>query len=132
MAIMDPALVPPDRGHLDPDDRRQLLRLELLVAQGRFEDAQEVAEDLWIEATDANKRLYQGLSNALTAVCARRAHQIRGGREIADHTRTMLAPFPRRVLGIELDALMESMNEYIVRGDGPILLLRQGVEAGKD
>jgi hypothetical protein len=131
MSIMDPALVPPDRGHLDPDDRRLLLRLELLVAQDKFEDAQEVAEDLWIEATDAHKRLYQGLSNALTAVCARRAHQVRGAREIADRTRTMLAPFPRLVVGIELDTLLVSMNEFIVRGEGPILLLRQGVQAGR-
>ena len=131
MAIMDPALVPPDRRHLEPDDRRLLLRLELLVAQEKFDEAQEVAEDLWIEATDAHKSLYQGLSNALTAVCARRAHQVRGAREIADRTRTMLAPFPRLALGIELDALMDSMNQFIVRGEGPILLLRQGVEAGR-
>ncbi len=102
------------------------MRFELLVAQGRHDDAQEEAEDLWLEATDAHKRLYQGLSNALTAVCAREAGQRRGAREIAQRTRHMLAPFPNRVIGFELDALLESVNEFVLRGEGPILLLRQG------
>ena len=126
MTIMDPALIPADRSHLDDEDRSMLIRLELLVAQGLFDDAQEVAEDLWLESTDAHKRLYQGLSNALTAVCARQAHQPRGARQIATQTRTMLEPFPRKVLGIELDALLESVADFVARGEGPVLLLRQG------
>lgn len=126
MAIMDPAAIPPDRAHLDPEDRERLLRFDLQVEDRRFEEAQETVEDLWIEATDAHKALYQGLSNALTAVCARGAHQLRGAREIARRSRAMLAPFPRRALGIDLDALLDSMDDFIVRGDGPILLLRQG------
>jgi hypothetical protein len=129
MSFMKPERIPVDRSHLEDDDRQQLLRLELLVAQGKFEEAQEVAEDLWIEAADAHKRLYQGISNALTAVCARQARQLRGAREIASHTRTILAPFPRRVLGIDLDALLDSMADFVLRGEGPIHLLRQGVAA---
>jgi len=126
MTIMDPTSIPEDRQHLDKDDRDQLLRLELLLGQGRYDEAQEVAEDLWLEATDAHKRLYQGLSNAVTAVVARQARQLRGARQIAQQTRTMMAPYPRRVLGIELDTLLDSVDEFIVRGEGPILLLRQG------
>ena len=38
----------------------------------------------------------------------------------------MLAPFPRRVLDLELDALLESVRDFVVRGEGPILLRRQG------
>lgn len=123
---MDPARIPADRAHLDPEERRELLRFELLVAANRFEDAQEVAEDLWREAVDAHKRLYQGLANALTAVCARQAQQVRGAREIAGRTREMLAPYPRLALGIELDPLLDSMDELVLRGVGPLLLLRQG------
>ena len=126
MTIMDPALVPEDRGHLDEIDRRQLLRLELLLQQTRYDDAQEVVEDLWLEATDAHKRLYQGLSNAVTAVVARQAHQSRGARQIASQTRTILSPYPRRVIGIELDTLLDSVDDFVLRGEGPILLLRQG------
>jgi hypothetical protein len=126
MSIMDPTLIPADRRHLDDDERVLLIRLELLVAQGSFDEAQEVAEDLWLQSTDAHKRLYQGVSNALTAVCARQARQLRGAREIAAQTRTMLAPFPRTVIGIELDTLLESVNDFVVRGEGPVLLLRQG------
>jgi hypothetical protein len=130
MAIMDPSRVPPGRGHLDPEDRARLTRLELLVAGGRFEEAQEVAEDLWLEATDAHKRLYQGLSNALTAVCARRARQVRGARQIAERTEAMLAPYPRHALDLELDALLESVRDFVARGEGPVLLRRQGGRGG--
>jgi hypothetical protein len=123
---MDPATIPAGRRHLDDDELAMLMRFELLVAQGRFDDAQEAAEDLWLEATDAHKRLYQGLSNALTAVCARQANQLRGAREISARTRQMLEPYPRTVIGIELDALLGSVDDFVVRGEGPILLLRQG------
>jgi hypothetical protein len=126
MAVMEPAAIPSGQRHLDEADRRQLLRFELLVAQGRHEAAQEVVEDLWAEAVDAHKRLYQGLANALTAVCAREARQRRGAREIAGQTRVMLAPYPRRALGFDLDALLESVDDFIERGSGQILLLRQG------
>lgn len=126
MAIMDPSLLPADRSHLDSEDRNQLLRFELLLTQGRFDLAQEVAEDLWIEATDAHKDLYQGLANALTAVCAREAQKRRGAKEIAHRSRVILAPFPRRVLDIDLDVFLDSMDDFIERGEGPILLQRQG------
>jgi hypothetical protein len=123
---MDPARLPADRRHLDEADRNALLRFELLVQVGRFDDAQEIVEDLWREAVDAHRRLYQGLANALTAVCAREARQVRGAREIAARTREMLAPYPRRALGFDLDALLESVDELVLRGSGPVLLQRQG------
>lgn len=123
---MDPSALPQRRDHLDEDERERLLRLELLVAADRIEEAQEQAEDLWLEATDAHKGLYQGISNALTAVCARRARKLRGARQIAEQSRVMLAPFPRHALGLDLDALLESMHDVVVRGDGPVLLRRQG------
>jgi ferric-dicitrate binding protein FerR (iron transport regulator) len=128
MAIMAPELIPADRDHLEGDERERLMRFGLLVAQGRHDEAQEEAEDLWLEANDAHKRLYQGLSNALTAVCAREAGQRRGSREIARRTRKMLAPYPRRVIGLDLDALLESVDAFVLRGEGQILLLRQGGE----
>lgn len=123
---MDPSLLPADRNHLDDEDRIQLLRFELLIAENRFEEAQEVAEELWIEAIDAHRDLYKGLSNALTAVCARQANQRRGAVEIARQSRVILTGFPRHVLGIDLDALLDSVTSHVQRGDGPIVLLRQG------
>lgn len=126
MAIMEPELIPAGRDHIEAEERGRLMRFELLVAQGKHEGAQEEAESLWLEANDAHKRLYQGLSNALTAVCAREAGQRRGSREIAQRTRHMLAPYPRQVIGLDLDALLESVDEFVLRGEGPILLLRQG------
>jgi hypothetical protein len=126
MAIMSPSDIPADRRHLDQDDRAQLLRFELLVGQNRFDEAQDAVEDLWLEATDAHKGLYQGISNALTAVCARAARQNRGAAEIAGRTRAMLGPYPRQVIGIDLDALLESVQDFVIRGEGPILLLKQG------
>ena len=123
---MDPAGLPSGRSHLDPEDRERLLRFELLVGQQRYRDAQDLAEDLWIEATDAHKPLYQALANALTAVCAREARQRRGAGEFARRTRELMAPFPRRVLGLDLDALLDSVDAFVERGEGPVLLLRQG------
>jgi predicted metal-dependent hydrolase len=126
MAFMDPSSLPPDRAHLEPDDRHSLLRFDLLVADRRFDEAQEAVEDLWFEATDAHRDLYHGLANALTAVCAREVRQLRGSREIAARSRVILDPFPRRVLGIDLDAFLDSVDAFVIRGEGPILLLRQG------
>jgi len=131
MTIMDPALIPADRLHLDTADRELLLRLDLLVAQGRHEAAQEVAEQLWAEATDAHRSLYQALSNALTSVCARERGQCRGAREIASRTRTMLEPYPATVIGIELPALLASVERFWSRGSGQIVLISQG-PAGDD
>jgi hypothetical protein len=126
MAIMDPARIPATREHLDDDERNRLLRFELLVNQGKHDLAQEVVEDLWIEAHDAHRLLFQGLSNAMTAVCAREARQLRGAREVAQRTHQMLAAFPRHVLDIDLSALLESMDDFVQRGEGPILLRREG------
>ncbi len=123
---MDPSQIPEDRRHLHDDERHRMMCLELLVDQGKFAEAQEMAEDLWLESTDAHKRLFQGISNALTAVVARQARQRRGARQISEQTRAMLAPFPRRVIGIELDALLDSVNDFVTRGEGPVLLRRQG------
>lgn len=127
---MDPGRVPEGRAHLDEDERDALIRLELLVAAGRFDEAQELSEDLWREATDAHKRLYQGVSNALTAVCARRARKLRGARQIAEQSRVMLEPYPRRALDLDLDALLASVHDVIVRGEGPVLLRWQGGGTG--
>lgn len=126
MAIMDPGGIPAGRAHLDPDDRRLLLRMELFAEQGRFEEAQDLAEELWLEAVDAHKRLYQGLANAFTAAAARAGLQRRGAREIAGRTRRMLEPYPRRVLDLDLDALLDSLDALVERGDGTLLMRRQG------
>lgn len=126
MAIMDPSLLPADRRHLDADDRTNLLRLELLVGQSRLDEAHDLVEDLWIEATDAHKELYKGLTNALTAVIACDAGQHRGAAEIAQRSRVILTPFPRPVLGLDLDALLDSVESFVERGEGPILVHRQG------
>jgi predicted metal-dependent hydrolase len=126
MACMIPSEIPPTRDHLEPEEREALVRFELLVDDRRFEDAQEVVEDLWREAIDAHRQLYHGLANALTAVCARDLRQRRGAMEIARRSRELLAAFPRVVVGIELDALLDSVDDVVLRGDGPVLLRRQG------
>jgi hypothetical protein len=126
MAYMNPRDIPADRSHLDPEDRDQLLRFELLVAQGRFDEAQDTVESLWLEATDAHKALFKALANIMTAVCARTLQQRRGAAEIARRSHAMLEPFPRRALGFDLDALASSVDDFVLRGEGPVLLLRQG------
>lgn len=107
MATMDPAAIPSHREHLDENDRRRLEAFELLLTAGQLEAAKDVAEDLWSEATDAHRRLYQGLANALTAAIAASAGHLRGAAEVAARTRTLLAPFPRHALG--LDALLDDL-----------------------
>jgi hypothetical protein len=120
---MEPAAIPPGRKHLDTEEQADLIRLDLLIAQGRHQEAQDVAEELWATATDAHRDLFQAISNALTAVCAREQGQLRGALEIAARTRTMLAPYPDRVVGIETSALLGSMDRFVARGSGQILLL---------
>jgi hypothetical protein len=130
MAVMDPASIPNTRDHLEPDDRDRLMRFELLVEQGRHDDAQETAEELWLEGNDAHRRLFQGISNAMTAVCAREAGQLRGAREIARQTRSMLEAYPRHALGMDIEVLLRSVDEFVRRGEGPILLRAQGRDLG--
>jgi hypothetical protein len=126
MIIMDPAEIPAGRGHLEPDDRERLLRFELLVDQGKHHEAQDLIEELWLEANDAHKDLYRGLANALTAICAREAQQRRGAREIASRTHAMLAGFPRVALGLDIAVLLRSLDDFVQRGEGPVLLAAQG------
>lgn len=126
MTIMDAGGIPDSRHHLDEGERLDLLRLELLVAQGKLWEAQEAAEDLWRGARDAHRQLFLGISNALTAACAAESGQNRGAREIFDRSVRILAPFPRRSLGFDLDALLDSTRAFVLRGEGPLHLVRQG------
>ena len=126
MAIMNPSHLPTDRRHLDEDDRAGLLRFEFLLEQTRFDEAHDLVEDLWAVATDAHKDLYKGLANALAAVIARGADQQRGAAEIAQRCRVILAPYPRLVLGFDLDALLDSVESFVERGEGHILVRRRG------
>jgi Uncharacterized conserved protein len=121
MAVMEPSAVPPGRDHLDPEEVALLAAMECHLAAGDHRAAQDCAEDLWRLATDAHKRLYQGLSNALTAVCARELGHLRGAREIAARTHEMLRPYPRRVLGLDLETLLATMDRFVATGGGPVL-----------
>jgi len=117
---MEAANLPAGREHLAEDEREVLARLEACLEVGDYRGAQDEAEDLWLVATDAHKRFYQGLSNALTAICARELGHLRGAGEIAARTHEMLAPYPRRVLGFDLDVLLESMDEFVAEGREPV------------
>lgn len=123
---MDPSTLPAGRGHLEREDRVRLVRFELLADQGRFAEAQDVVEELWLEAYDAHRPLYQGLANAMTAAAARSVGKRRGAAAIARRTREMLVSFPRVVLDLDLDALLDSLDQLVRRGDGPLRLRRQG------
>lgn len=122
VAIMDPAAIPSGRDHLDPADRARLQDLERLVEAGALAEAQDLAEELWAEATDAHKELFRGLANALTAACARSRGQLRGAREIAAATRTMVSPYPSRAIGLDLDRLLASLDAFVATGEGRIHL----------
>ena len=124
MAILDPALVPADRRHLDDVDRQRFELFDRLVAEAAHEEAHDVLEDLWIEATDVHKALYKGLANALAAVCAREQGHRRGAVEIARRSREMLAPFPREVVGLDLSLLLASVDDIVAAGAGNLRLHR--------
>lgn len=126
MAVMDPTAIPSGRDHLDPADRVRLEQLERLVAAGDLDEAQDLAEELWTEATDAHRELFRGLANALTAACARGRGQLKGAREIAAATRTMLSPFPRVAVGLDLDRLVASLDAFVATGRGRIHLGPEG------
>lgn len=113
MAIMDPSQIPPKAGHLDPDERELFRQLKEHIDAGRFEEAQDCAEDLWRVAVDAHKKLWQGVSNALTAICASELGHLRGAREIAAKTHEMLLPYPRHVVGLDLDDLLAMMDRFV-------------------
>ncbi len=122
VATLSPAQLPPGRDHLDEVDRERVERLERLVDAGQVEAAQDLAEELWAEACDAHRELYRGLANALTAACAADRGQSRGARQIAAATRAILAPFPRRSLGFDLDLLLASLDQLVATGDGRVVL----------
>ncbi len=120
VAIMNPADIPPGCEHLDDEERGLLAELHSHLAQARHREAQDAAEDLWRGAVDAHKRLWQGVSNALTAVCATELGHPRGAREIAARTHRMLAPYPRRAAGLDLDRLLATMDRFVAAGVGPV------------
>ncbi len=124
MAIMDPNRIPPGRDHLEADDRGRLQLYESALDADDLEAAEDAAEQLWTEAVDAHRRLYQGLANAVTAAVAYRAGQLRGAAEIAAATRELLEPYPRTALGLDLDRLLESLDR-LVAGDPATLQIRR-------
>ena len=118
VAIMSPSAIPPDFEHLDTDEQQLIRLLQDHLEAGRYHEAQDAAEDLWRGAVDAHKRLWQGVSNALTAVCARELGNLRGAQEIAARTHEMLTPYPRRVVGLDLDLLLATMDRFVATGRG--------------
>jgi len=120
MAIMSPSAIPPDYEHLDAEEQNLIRQLQDNLAAGRYREAQDNAEDLWRGAIDAHKRLWQGVSNALTAVCAREFEHIQGAQAIATRTHEMLAPYPRRAAGIDLDLLLATMDRFVATGGGEV------------
>lgn len=123
VAIMDPRRIPSGRDHLEADDRGRLQLFESALDANDLEAAEDAAEQLWSEAVDAHRRLYQGLANAVTAALAHRAGQLRGAAEIAAATRELFAPYPRTALGLDLDRLLGSLDR-LVAGDGSSLEIR--------
>lgn len=117
---MNPSAVPPDNDHLDPEEQELIRHLQDNLTAGRYGQAQDCAEDLWRLAIDAHKRLWQGVSNALTAVCARELGNLKGAQEIAGRTHEMLAPYPRRAAGLDLDLLLATMDRFVMTGGGAV------------
>jgi hypothetical protein len=122
MSVLDPKSISSDRDHLDPEERQLLEQFDALVADDEFERAHGLLEDLWGTAVDAHKPLYQGLANVLAAVCAHQLGHLRGAREIAQWSHELLKPFPRQVLGLDLDCLLDSMERFLERGQGSLQL----------
>ncbi len=117
---MSPTAIPPDCDHMDAEEQQIVRLLQDHLEAGRHHEAQDAAEDLWRLAVDAHKRLWKGISNALTAVCAREIGHLQGAREIAARTHEMLAPFPRRAAGLDLDILLTSMDRFVASGGGAV------------
>ncbi len=117
---MSPSAIPPDFEHLDTEEQDLILLLQDHLEAGRYHEAQDAAEDLWRGAVDAHKGLWKGISNALTAVCAREIGHLQGAQNIAARTHEMLAPYPRRAGGLDLDILLTSMDRFVAAGGGAV------------
>ena len=117
---MSPSAIPPDFEHLDTEEQDLILLLQDHLEAGRHHEAQDAAEDLWRLAVDAHKGLWKGVSNALTAVCAREIGHIQGAQEIAARTHKMLAPYTRRVVGLDLDLLLTTLDRFVAAGGGAV------------
>jgi len=120
VAIMNPSAIPPDCNHLDVEEQELIRQLQDHLEAGRYREAQDSAEDLWRLAVDAHKLLWKGISNALTAVCARKGGHLKGSREIAARTHQMLAPYPRPAAGLDLDLLLATMDRFVATGGGEV------------
>jgi len=120
MAIMSPPAIPPDINHLDAEERALVRLLKNHLETGRYREAQDTAEDLWRLAVDAHKLLWKGISNALTAVCALELGHLKGAQDIAARTHEMLAPFPNRVVGLDVEILLATMDQFVATGVGAV------------
>jgi hypothetical protein len=120
MAIMSPSAIPPDCNHLDTEEQELIRQLQDHLEAGRYHEGQDTAEDLWRLAVDAHKALWKGVSNALTAVCARELGHLKGAQDIAARTHEMLVLYPRRVVGIDLDLLLVTMDRFVATGSGEV------------
>ena len=74
-------------------------------------ECHEVLEELWL--AENNDIRYKGLLQIAVALFHVRNHNIRGGLKMFKSALSYLAPYPKELLGINLDKLKQEVADYI-------------------
>lgn len=99
---------------MNPKMRYKPLYVAYLVYFNRDRDyfeCHEVLEELWL--AENHDLRYKGLLQIAVALFHVRNHNIRGGIKMFESALTYLAPYPKELLGINLDKLKQEVAQYI-------------------
>lgn len=94
-----------------PDPRFQ--QYWRLFRTGRFWDAHEVLEDLWLDTKGADKEFYQGLIQAAACLHHLGEGNMHGAEKLARTAGEKLQPFRSSHRGVQLDALLMGLQSCL-------------------
>jgi len=99
---------------MPPKDARDLWveGIELFNAS-RFFDCHEVWEEVWKQASGAEKLFHQGMIQAAVAILHAQRGNPRGARSTWDKARAKLEPLPAEHMGIALAELRDAVDAFI-------------------
>ncbi len=93
--------------------------IELFNA-GRFFEAHEAWERVWLRSSGEEKLFYQGLIQAAAALLHAERGNPRGAQSMYAKARARLDPFPDRYMGIALGELRAGLREFFALPAKPV------------
>ena len=130
MILPDAPIDPSEDSDFDPEgwdtaaaDRSFALGIERFDA-GRYEEAHEAFEKLWLSTQGPDSDFYKGLVQASIALHHFREGNLEGAAKLHSGHRSLLAPYLPKHHGIDLAVFLREMQDVL----GPVVRRRPDID----